>query len=93
MKIQELMERVGVNDTGRVLAYVKDAIEEINILTETSTKATRINLIEDTRFYDFPEDMVKVIDIRVKNHLNSKDEYRTIPRMINKPAVKDADNI
>ena len=93
MKIQELMERVGVNETGRVLAYVKDAIEEINILTETSTKATRINLIEDTSFYDFPEDMVKVIDIRVKNHLNSKDEYRTIPRMINKPAVKDADNI
>ena len=36
--------------------------------------------------------MVKMIDIRVKNHLNSKDEYRTIPRMIYKPTVKDADN-
>ena len=85
------MERVGVNETGRVLAYVKVAIEEINILTETSTKATRINLIEDTRFYDFPEDMVKVIDIRVKNHLNSKDEYRTIPRMATEPRIVDTD--
>ena len=33
------------------------------------------------------------MDIRVKNHLNSKDEYRSIPRMIHKPVVKDADNV
>ena len=36
--------------------------------------------------------MVKMIDIRVKNHLNSKDEYRSIPRMIYQPRIKDAND-
>ena len=36
--------------------------------------------------------MVKVIDIRMKNHLNDRDEYRSIPRMLHKPAIKDEDD-
>ena len=92
MKVKELMERVGTNQTGRVVAYIKDGLEEINMLTETHTSLERIDINEDQRFYTLPNEMVKMIDIRVKNHLNSKDEYRTIPRMIHKPTVKDADN-
>ena len=34
MTIKELMERAGSNQTGRVVAYVKDGLEEINMLTE-----------------------------------------------------------
>ena len=92
MTIKELMERVGNNQTGRVVAYVKDGLEEINMLTETHTRLERFDITEDQRFYTLPNEMIKMIDIRVKNHLNSKDEYRTIPRMIYKPTVKDADN-
>ena len=93
MKIKELMERCGTNETGRVIAYVKDGLEEINMLTEVNTALERFDLIKDKRFYEVPNEMIKMLDIRVKNHLNSKDEYRTIPRTIHKPTVKDGDNI
>ena len=92
MKVKEMMERVGMNETGRAIAYLKDGLEELNILFETHTNIERIDITENQRFYTLPNEMVKMIDIRVKNHLNSKDEYRSIPRMIHKPIVKDADN-
>ena len=91
MKIKELMERIGINQTGRAVAYIKDGLEEINMLTETHTRIERFDIAANQRFYTFPNEMVKMIDIRVKNHLNSKGEYRTIPRMIGKPIIKDAD--
>jgi len=91
MKVQEIMERVGVTDTGRALAYIKDGLEELNMLSETHVTTERINITKDQRFYDFPKDMIKVLDIRCKNHLNVDDEYRSIPRMIGEPLRKDAD--
>ena len=33
MKIKELMERIGTQETGKTVAYVKDGLEELNILT------------------------------------------------------------
>ena len=92
MKVKELMERVGTNATGRAVAYIKDGLEEINMLTETHTRVETFDITEDQRFYTLPNEMVKMIDIRVKNHLNSKDEYRSIPRMIHQPPIKDADD-
>ena len=92
MTVKELMERVGTNQTGRAVAYIKDGLEEINMLTETHTRVETFDITEDQRFYTLPNEMVKMIDIRVKNHLNSKDEYRSIPRTIYKPVVKDGDN-
>ena len=87
------MERCGTNETGRVIAYVKDGLEEINMLTEVNTTLERFDLIKDKRFYELPRDMVKVLEVRAKNHLNSKDEYRRIPRLINKPWVPDGDDV
>ena len=29
MKVQEVMERAGMSETGRAIAYIKDALEEI----------------------------------------------------------------
>ena len=92
MKVKELMERLGSNETGKIIAYIKDGLEEIQMLTETHTRLERFDINENQRFYTLPNEMIKMIDIRVKNHLNSKDEYRTVPRMIHKPLVKDADN-
>ena len=93
MKVKELMERVGSNETGKIIAYIKDGLEEINMLTETHTRVESFDITEDQRFYTLPNEMVKMIDIRVKNHLNSKDEYRSIPRMIHQPQTKDANDI
>jgi len=85
------MERVGVTDTNRAIAYIKDALEEMNIITETHVATERFDITKDQRFYDFPNDMIKVLDIRCKNQLNADDEYRGIPRMIGEPVRKDAD--
>ena len=92
MKVKQLMERVGINETGRAIAYIKDGMEDLNIKFETHTNVERTSIVEDKRFYDFPTDMIKVIDIRMKNHLNEKDEYRSIPRMLHQPTIKDADD-
>jgi len=93
MKVKELMERLGSVETGKIVAYIKDGLEEINMLTETHTRVETFDITEDQRFYTLPNEMVKMIDIRVKNHLNSKDEYRSIPRMIGQPLTKDADEV
>jgi hypothetical protein len=93
MKVQELMERVGITQTGLALAYIKDGLEEINMLAETHVTTTRIDIVKDQRFYSLPSDMVKIMDVRCKNHLNSKDEYRSIPRAIGNISNKDADGI
>ena len=91
MTVQEIMERVGVTDTGRALAYIKDGLEELNMLSETHVTTERIDITKDQRFYSFPKDMIKVLDIRCKKQLNVDDEYRSIPRMIGEPVRKDAD--
>ena len=91
MKVQEIMERVGVSDTGRAVAYIKDALEEMNMISETHVTTERIDITKDQRFYNFPNDMIKILDIRCKNHFNSDDEYRSIPRMIGEPLRKDTD--
>ena len=91
MKVLEIMERVGVTDTGRAVAYIKDALEEMNMISETHVTTERIDITKDQRFYNFPNDMIKILDIRCKNHLNVDNEYRSIPRMIGEPLRKDTD--
>ena len=91
MKVIELMERAGITQTGRALAYIKDGLEEMNMLIETHIDTSRINIEQDKRMYDLPSNFVKIIDVRCKNHLNSKDEYRSIPRAIGSPINQDND--
>ena len=85
------MERAGIADTGRAIAYIKDGLEELNMISETHVTTERIDITKDQRFYNFPNDMIKILDIRCKNQLNADDEYRSIPRMIGEPVRKDAD--
>ena len=91
MKVERIMERAGMMETGRAIAYVKDALEEINKLTETIFRNEKLGITENQRFYDISNDAIKILDIRCKNHLNDKDEYRTITRLIHEPPIKDAD--
>ena len=95
MKVKEFAERLGGTSmpTGRLIAYIKDGLEEINMLTETHINLERIDITEDQRFYELPNDYIRIIDIRCKNHLNSKDEYRSIPRGIGSVNNKDSDGI
>jgi len=93
MKVTELMERVGINQTGRAIAYIKDGLEEINVLSESNVNIDNIDIEKDKRHYNFPADMVKVLDIRCKNHLNTSNEYRSIPRLVGNLTNKDSDGI
>ena len=43
MTVQEIMERSGVGETGRAIMYIKDALEEMNLISETHTKRVRMN--------------------------------------------------
>jgi len=91
--VKELMERVGMTQTGRALAYIKDGLDEMNMMSETHVTTQRIDIAENQRFYDLPNDSIKIIDIRCKNQNNTSDEYRSIPRTISPPPTEDADGV
>ena len=93
MKVREVAERLGVESlpTGKLIAYIKDGLIEMNTITETHITTERINITKDQRFYELPANLIQLKDIRCKNHLNSKDEYRSIPRGIGNVNNKDAD--
>ena len=93
MKVEEIMERAGIDQTGLAIAYIKDALEEINLISETHVKIVRMNITADKRFYDLPSDMVKILDIRCKNHDTGDGAYKSIPRTIYHPDTKDSDGI
>ncbi len=94
MKVKELAERVGMDiPTGRLLAYIKDGLIEMNTITETHIETERITINKDQRFYDLPGNLIQLKDVRCKNHLNTQDEYRSIPRGIGNITNKDADGI
>ena len=44
MKVKEIMERVGITETGRATAYIKDALEEINSICETHLNTQQNNI-------------------------------------------------
>ncbi len=87
------MERVGTTETGRALAYIKDAIEEMAISSETHVKVDKFSITKDKRFYDLPSDLVKLMDVRCKHHNNDDDKYRSIPRSIYEPVLVDEDGV
>ena len=85
------MERAGTVQTGRAVAYIKDALDEMNILSETHVTTERIDITKDQRFYNLPQDCVKILDIRCKHHNNEDSKYRSIPRSIYEPTIVDED--
>ena len=93
MKVKEIMERAGTTQTGRAIAYIKDALDEINIISETHITTTRIDINANQRFYALPNDCLKVLDIRCKHHNNTDSKYRSIPRSIYEPKIVDEDGI
>ena len=87
------MERVGITQTGRALAYIKDGLDEMNMMAETHVNVERIDITADQRYYTMPMDAIKIIDIRCKHHNNENDKYRSIPRSIYEPLVVDEDGV
>jgi len=93
MKVQEIMERSGIQQTGRAIAYIKDALEEIILKSETHIEVERQDLKKDKRYYDLPFNCIKILDIRCKNQNNAEGDYHSIPRSIYTPNKGDSDGI
>jgi len=93
MKVQEIMERAGVDRIGFALAYIKDALDEMNIISETHITTQRMDINKDQRFYEIPNDCLKILDIRCKDHNNTDNTYRSVPRSIYEPKIVDKDGI
>ena len=87
------MERTGINQTGKAIAYIKDGLEEMNFISEIHTKRVRIDIEKDKRFYDIPNEAVKILDIRCKDHDNTDSTYKSIPRMMYEPEIEDKDGV
>ena len=93
MKVMEIMERAGMDKTGIAIAYIKDALEEMNLISETHVATTRINITAKKRYYELPSNMVKILDLRCKNHDCNDGSYKSIPRTIYQPETEDADGV
>ena len=93
MTVKEIMERAGIDQTGRAVAYIKDALDEISIISETHITTQRMDINENQRFYSIPNDCLKILDIRCKHHNNDDSKYRSIPRSIYEPTIVDEDGI
>ena len=94
MKVKEIAERLNTTvPTGRLITYIKDGLIEMNMLSETHVITERIDITKDKGFYNLPMDYIKILDVRCKNHLNTKDEYRSIPRLVGQLTNKDSDGI
>ena len=80
-------------ETGGALAYIKDGLDEMNMIAETHVNVERIDITADQRYYTMPADAIKIIDIRCKHHENTNSKYRSIPRSIHKPPTEDEDGV
>tara|TARA_R100000742_G_C4271474_1_gene90421 strand:+ start:616 stop:897 length:282 start_codon:yes stop_codon:yes gene_type:complete len=91
MKVIDIMERLGISSTGQAIAYIKDGLTEMNLISETHTDTVRIDIVNGKAFYDMPDHLVKILDVRCKHQNNENEKYRSIPRMVYEPIIKDTD--
>ena len=93
MTVQDIMDRSGITQTGRAVAYIKEALDEIALESPTHIKTVRLGIETGQRFYNLPYDFIRILDIRCKDHDNDKSLYRSIPRSIYEPETEDSDGI
>jgi hypothetical protein len=91
MLVKELMERTNMPSFGMARMLIEDGLTEMAITQESFIKEEYLSIHKGQRFYDTPREAIRITDILVKNHMNTKGEFRSIPRLLNKPKVKDID--
>ena len=91
MKILEVMERAHSRDTKLVLAYIKDAITQIQSSNEINTKVTKSNIVANTRDYDLPPGLIAIRSVSI---LDTEDDnkYKGIRRLQNEPNTTEDTN-
>lgn len=90
MTIQEVMERTGTNETGLVIAWLKDAIHLIQSTYNENVGTWQTNITDGVRDYPIPANLIKIMSISVLDTQEKK--YKRIRRIIHQPIMtKDND--
>ena len=87
MKLQEIMERTGLKETGLAKAWAKDAIQIIRSSYPEHIKVDKQNIIDGEREYILPVDMISLLSISVKDTTDKK--YKKIRRMAFPSVVRE----
>ena len=91
MKVQEMMERTGIRETGLAIAWIKDAIHQIQSQHDESVATWKTNITDGTREYPFPANMIKLKSISVLD-TNDDNKYKKIRRMSKDYVVREDTN-
>ena len=87
MTVQEIMERVGMKESGLALAWLKDAFHLLQSNSTEDLKTVKYNIIDGERDYLLPQDMVNIKHISVKD--TSDDKYKKIRRLTSQPYMTE----
>ena len=91
MTILEIMERANTRDTSLSVAFIKDAITQIQSSTDIASKVEKQDLTKNTRDYYLPTDLVSVISISIKD-TDDDNKYKKIRRLATRPTVTEDTN-
>jgi len=87
MTVQEVMERTGVDNTNLAIAWIKDAIHLIQSNGDDQVATWKTNIVDKTREYPFPSNLIRLQSISVLDTTDSK--YKRIKRLVQTPTVSE----
>ena len=85
MTLKELMERAGTTNQGYTIAYLKDAMREINMMIEDNVVASKADITANQRFYSFPDNFISLKDVMIYD--SEAGEYKKIERTLEADTV------
>ena len=85
MTVQEVMERAKTKDTKLVISLIEDAVHLIRSQYDEDTKEFTTALIDGVRDYPMPADMIKLINVSIKD--TNDDKYKKVRRLVYSPTV------
>jgi|TARA_R100001530_G_scaffold75130_1_gene52815 hypothetical protein len=86
--VLEMMERANTRETKLAIAFVKDAITQIQSTHEVVLKNDKQSIVEDQRDYNLPTDVIALDSVSV---LDTEDgnKYKRIRRLMDDPLVSE----
>jgi len=87
MTLKELMERAGTTNQGYSIAYLKDAMREVNMMIEDNVVSSKADVIKDQRFYSFPANFISLKNVMIYDA--DETEYVKIARVLDTKNVDE----
>jgi len=81
LKVIEIVERVGSERPNEILAYIKDAYNEIADLIPEKTAVTKISVVSGTKAYSLPTSMIRLLGVYSLNENSKYIEIDTISEL------------